>query len=163
MTASTQSSSRRAARSKDAAPRQVRPARPVACIRSFPAPSVLVPPMAPPMPGRQAVPRERPQAAGPPMLLFGRMARWVVAVATVTLIVVGGMNWMGSAANPGSPVETTVTHVGAGETVWDVARRMAPQSDQRVMVDRIRQLNGIVGSAVQPGQQLQVPVSSSCC
>jgi hypothetical protein len=47
--------------------------------------------------------------------------------------------------------------VGAGETVWDVAQRVAPRSDQRAVVQRIRQLNGIVGSAVVPGQQLHVP------
>ncbi len=106
------------------------------------------------------------------MLWPGRVARWVVAAATVmlvvaaatgTLAVAGGMNWTGHGANPGMPAETAVIQVGAGETVWDVARRVAPQSDQRAVVDRIRQLNGIVGSAVQPGQQLQVPVSSSCC
>jgi len=41
--------------------------------------------------------------------------------------------------------------------VWDVAARVAPQSDQGAVVERIRQLNGLVGSAVNPGQQLQVP------
>ncbi|MGH3830056.1 MAG: LysM peptidoglycan-binding domain-containing protein [Pseudonocardiaceae bacterium] len=89
------------------------------------------------------------------------MAR-VIAAAAVTLAVVGGLGligqgWSGQGASPGIPAETTVTRVGAGETVWDVARRVAPQSDQPAVVERIRQLNGIAGSAIIPGQQLQVP------
>jgi hypothetical protein len=85
-----------------------------------------------------------------------RLARWVSA-ATVTLAVVGGLGWMGQGARPGIPAHTAVARVGAGETLWDVARRVAPHSDQRAMVGRIQQLNGMVGSAVAPGQQLQVP------
>jgi LysM domain len=81
----------------------------------------------------------------------------VVAAATVTLAVVGGLGWIGQAASPGLPAKTAVIRVGAGETVWDVARRVAPQSDQRAVVERIPHLNGIVGSAITPGQQLQVP------
>lgn len=90
--------------------------------------------------------------AGRPSRLAG-----LVAAATVTLTVVGGLGWMGQAAGPGVPAETAVVRVGAGETVWDVAHRVAPQSDQRAVVERIRQLNGMVGSAIEPGQQLQVP------
>ncbi|MBV9162912.1 MAG: LysM peptidoglycan-binding domain-containing protein [Pseudonocardiales bacterium] len=81
----------------------------------------------------------------------------LVAAATVTLAVVGGLGWIGQGASSGIPTETAVIRVGAGETVWDVARRVAPQSDQRAVVKRIRQLNGLVGSAITPGQQLQVP------
>jgi hypothetical protein len=81
----------------------------------------------------------------------------VVAAAAVALAVVGGLGWIGQGASPGVPAETAVIRVGAGETVWDVARRVAPQSDQRAVVERIRQLNGLVGSAITPGQQLQVP------
>ncbi|MGH3771187.1 MAG: LysM peptidoglycan-binding domain-containing protein [Pseudonocardiaceae bacterium] len=86
----------------------------------------------------------------------------MVAAAMVTLAVVGGLGvigqgWIGQGARPGISAETAVIRVGAGETVWDVARRVAPQSDQRAVVERIRQLNGIAGSAITPGQQLQAP------
>jgi len=86
----------------------------------------------------------------------GRGARLVAAV-TVTLAVVGGLGWIGQGTHPRFPTNTVVVQVGAGETIWDVARRVAPRSDQRDVVERIRQLNQIVGSAVSPGQQLQVP------
>lgn len=84
------------------------------------------------------------------------LARLAACVA-VTLAVVGGLGWLGQAPSPEVPAETAVARVGAGETVWDVARRVAPEYDQRAVVERIRQLNGMAGSAVQPGQQLQVP------
>jgi LysM domain-containing protein len=81
----------------------------------------------------------------------------LAAAAAVTLAVVGGASWMGQAASPVVPAETALTRVGAGETVWDVAQRVAPRSDQRAVVERIRQLNGMTDSAIQVGQQLQVP------
>ena len=89
-----------------------------------------------------------------------RLLAVAVAVAgavVVTLAVVGALSWLGQAVDAGLPAETLVVRVGAGETVWDVAVRVAPESDPRAVVQRIRELNGMTTSAVQPGQQLQVP------
>ncbi|MFN2533685.1 MAG: LysM peptidoglycan-binding domain-containing protein [Pseudonocardiaceae bacterium] len=47
--------------------------------------------------------------------------------------------------------------MGAGETVWDVAARVAPRSDPRGVVERIVQLNGLRDVELVPDQQLQVP------
>ncbi|HEY6423736.1 MAG TPA: LysM peptidoglycan-binding domain-containing protein [Pseudonocardiaceae bacterium] len=102
------------------------------------------------------VPAARRAEAVRPATWLGRLAGLVAATA-VTLTVVGGLGWMGQAAGPGVPAETAVVRVGAGETVWDVAQRVAPQSDQRAVVERIRQLNRMVNSAIEPGQLLQVP------
>lgn len=85
-----------------------------------------------------------------------KVVRLAVA-ATVTLVVVGGLEWIGQTPDTVVPAQTVLVQVGAGETVWDVAQRVAPKSDQRAVVERIRQLNGMAGSAVQPGQQLEVP------
>lgn len=85
------------------------------------------------------------------------MTPYLVAVAVVTLVLIGGLGWLGQMAGPGLPAETSVVRVGAGETVWDVAQRVAPKSDPRAVVEQIRNLNGLVGSAVEPGQQLEVP------
>ncbi|MGH3794427.1 MAG: LysM peptidoglycan-binding domain-containing protein [Pseudonocardiaceae bacterium] len=91
-----------------------------------------------------------------------RPAQLIAAVA-VTLAVVGALDLLGQTASTevpartAVPAETAVVRVGAGETVWDVARRVAPESDPRAVVDQIRQLNRMVGSAVEPGEQLQVP------
>ncbi|MGH3866291.1 MAG: LysM peptidoglycan-binding domain-containing protein [Pseudonocardiaceae bacterium] len=146
----------------------VGPVRLAVSTRPLPAPPAPVPPRVAPVRGRRLACRVLApalggaQAAHPSAVRSSRVIR-VVAAATVTLAVVGGLGWIGQGwigqgASPGVPAETAVVRVGAGETVWDVARRVAPQSDQRAVVERIRQLNAIVGSAITPGQQLQVPL-----
>jgi hypothetical protein len=166
MTAPAQLGGWPASRSEKGVSRDARPVRVAASTWPPPAPPAPVPPLAPPGRGRclacpvqWRVPAPAvggAEAACPPALRSGRVAN-VVAAAAVALAVVGGLGWIGQGASPGVPAETAVIRVGAGETVWDVARRVAPQSDQRAVVERIRQLNGLVGSAITPGQQLQVP------
>jgi LysM domain len=135
--------------------------------RPAPAPPAPVPPLAPPMRSQQMVPAESALVSAsaaaastpvtsPPALPAGRVAS-LLATAVLTLVVVAGLGWLGQGEDPGLPTQTTVIRVGAGETVWDVARRVAPQSDQRAVVNRIRELNGLVGSAVVAGQRLEVP------
>jgi hypothetical protein len=116
--------------------------------RSLPPPPAPVLPLAPLVRGNVTSRASR--------RLNGVVVRLVVAAA-VTLVVVGGLSWIGQTPGPGVPAQTVVIWVGAGETVWDVARRVAPKSDQRAVVERIRQLNGMAGSALVPGQRLQVP------
>jgi hypothetical protein len=140
MTAPARLTKSPAAPGEKVVPRDARPARLAVLTRPLPAPPappVPAPPLAPPV--------RRHRVAS------------VVAAAAVTLALVGGLSWIGQGASPGIPAQTAVVRVGAGETVWDVAWRVAPRSDQRAVVERIRQLNGIVGSAIEPGQQLQVP------
>lgn len=119
-----------------------------------PAPPVVAPC---PMPARSAPPSARPGVdAGRRPARPARVLR-VAGAVVVTLAVVGVLSWLGQVAGAGVPAETAVVRVGAGETVWDVAMRVAPESDPRVVVQRIRELNGMTTSAVQPGQWLQVP------
>lgn len=117
--------------------------------RSVPLRVIAAPPPEQPIPA----PVQVPCAPGSRQ---GRSMQLVVAAA-VTLAVIGGLVWPGQTAGSRIPAETGVVRVGAGETLWDVAQRVAPESDPRAVVDRIRQLNGMMGSAVQPGQQLKVP------
>jgi hypothetical protein len=65
----------------------------------------------------------------------------------------------GAAAAP-VPAGTAVAVVGAGESLSDVAARVAPGADANAVVLRIRELNGLdgaAGSAVAPGRPLVVP------
>lgn len=146
--------------------RAIRQVRSVVLARPLPAPPVPAPPVIPALRQLQVTfPAQQrgliPAACGtgtthPGASRSSRVGSLVAAVM-VTLVVVGGLSWLGQAKDPGLPADTGVARVGAGETVWDVAARVAPQSDQVAVVERIRQLNGLVGSAVSPGQQLQVP------
>ena len=166
MTAPAQLSNRPAARDSElgqaSGPADAKPPCEMTPTRSLPAPPPPVFPLAPPT--RRPLVRRRlrvPLGCGAPeaRIRAPRLTRAVrlAAAAAVTLAVVGGVGWMGQAASSGVPAEITLTRVGAGETVWDVAQRVAPTSDQRAVVERIRQLNGMANSAIQPGQQLQVP------
>ncbi len=51
--------------------------------------------------------------------------------------------------------------VGAGDTLWDLARAIDPQADPRPIVDRIQQLNGLSSSALEVGRQLWLPVATA--
>ena len=98
-----------------------------------------------------------------------RRAVQAVIAGVVTLTVVCGLAVLGQAAASGPavpfttvpfttvPAATAVVQVGAGETVWDVARRVAPDAATPAVVQRIRELNGMAGSELRPGQQLTVP------
>ena len=97
-----------------------------------------------------------PAAARLPAPRTGRMVALLATVA-VTFGVVAGLSRLGQSADPAIPERTAVIRVGAGETVWDVAARVAPRSDPRAVVERIRQLNGLTAAEVVPDQQLQVP------
>ncbi|MGH3803914.1 MAG: LysM peptidoglycan-binding domain-containing protein, partial [Pseudonocardiaceae bacterium] len=147
------------------------PVRLTALTQPLPACPAPVPPLAPPVRGLPMAPPAHRRVLAPAVDRVGaahtlelppqgprrrRLARLMASTA-VTLAVVCGLGWIGQVSSPEVPTETAVAWVGAGETVWDVARRVAPEYDQRAVVERIRQLNGMAGSAVQPGQQLQVP------
>ena len=83
-------------------------------------------------------------------------AGWVLAVAAVACGVVFGLGSLAGAAAPSVPSETTVVRVKPGESLWELAGRVAPGADASAVVERIRELNGVEGS-VQPGQPLTVP------
>jgi LysM repeat protein len=55
----------------------------------------------------------------------------------------------------GSATRTVTVHVG--ETLWQIARQVAPADDPRDTIDRIRDLNSLDTTVVQAGQLLIVP------
>jgi hypothetical protein len=84
----------------------------------------------------------------------------LVAVAlTVAALVYGFGAFAGSMAESTVPEATAVARVGLGESLSDVAVRMAPGSDVSAVVERIIELNGLSETVVYPGQPLTVPSS----
>lgn len=119
---------------------------------------------APSRPSRQhRIARPRPVACGselaPAPADASRRGVALLVVMAVTFAVVCGLVSLGQAAAslPEVPRETSVVRVGAGETVWDVAERVAPGSDVRAVTARILELNGMNRRAVEPGMPLRVP------
>jgi LysM domain len=155
MTASAQLGSRSIALDESrgtakAVPRSAKQHRRAVRARPHPAlPAPLPPAPVPPAPGPPAV-------ASPLATRTGRVVA-LSATVIVTLSVVAGLSWLGQSTDPAIPGRTTVVRVGAGETVWDVATRVAPRSHPRAVVARIVQLNGLRGVELVPDQQLQVP------
>lgn len=54
----------------------------------------------------------------------------------------------------------TRTTVQSGETLWAVARRIAPERDPREVIAQLRRLNGMHTGGLQAGQQLLLPVAA---
>jgi hypothetical protein len=115
-------------------------------------------------PGR---PPTRRRVAGAPRVLARRVCPprvprlslvWGLAVASVACAAVVGLGSLAGSMEPAVPSATKVVRVLPGESLWELAGRVAPASDPSAVVERIRELNGIEG-VVQPGQPLTVPFS----
>lgn len=58
---------------------------------------------------------------------------------------------------PSAPVALAQHTVAPGETLWTVARSLAPRRDTRDVVEQISRLNHLRTPALQAGQQLLLP------
>jgi hypothetical protein len=106
-----------------------------------------------------ASPPRPPVASCSPKHTRRRLAALLV-VGLVAAVAVVGLTLLHTAAvDDGIPERTTVVEVRQGETLWELAERVAPQSPPHAVVERIRELNGLRGSTVHPGQPLLVPDS----
>ncbi|MGH3757951.1 LysM peptidoglycan-binding domain-containing protein [Actinophytocola sp.] len=84
---------------------------------------------------------------------------WLLAVAAVVCLAVVGLGMLASSGQASVPERTTVVRVEPGESLWELAGRVAPGSDESAVVDRIRELNGGLADGVTPGQPLTVPTA----
>ncbi|MFC4602874.1 LysM peptidoglycan-binding domain-containing protein [Rhodococcus kronopolitis] len=107
--------------------------------------------------GRARVPvsaaphRAARDGAGLSAMLLGVLGS---AFAVVVLV---GLGWSGPQS---LPTETAVVQVRGGESLGQLAARVAPAAPVGRMVTRIVELNGLAGVGVQAGQSLVVPVDS---
>lgn len=105
-----------------------------------------------------------PAVAVPPAVLRRRRLAAVAVLGAVLGVLLGVLLTL-VVPEGGSPVPapsgTTVAVVGAGESLGDVAARVAPGADTETVVTRIRELNRLEGSSVAPGRPLVVPAAPS--
>jgi LysM domain len=87
-------------------------------------------------------------------LLAGIITLWLGLVANLGQMVNGDSG--GSAAPV--PDRLAVVRVEAGESLQDVAHRVAPDAPARQVADRIRELNGLNSPSLAAGQTLIAPV-----
>ncbi|HWM05758.1 MAG TPA: hypothetical protein VNP92_25740 [Actinophytocola sp.] len=84
---------------------------------------------------------------------------WLLAVAASVCAAVVGLGLLAGSGAETVPDRTTVVHLQPGESLSELADRMAPGSDLNAVVDRIRELNGGLEGGLMPGQPVRVPTA----
>lgn len=110
---------------------------------------------------RRSATGQSPSTRGWRLTRRGRVVLGVlVSVPFAALLVVNGSVTADagtSASEQGAA--TAVVVVQPGESLWKIAQAVAPQADPRATITAIRDLNGLGGNAVVPGQALIVPAA----
>jgi nucleoid-associated protein YgaU len=130
------------------------------------APTVSIPDRARPfVPGAPPERLATVTALRPPRDAAGlapvRLTRRGVVVLTLIVLALGaGLVWLATAAAPEAATPPTAPHavtVQAGDTLWSIASRVAPQRDPRAEVAALQKRNHLSGVELVPGQVLQIP------
>lgn len=99
-----------------------------------------------------------------PVRLTRRKKAMGLQLASAVAVIVAGISIVGAAPSQSSeygglPSETRaypVVVVQAGDSLWAVAERVSAGEDPRVVVERIKDLNELTSSVLQPGKTLRV-------
>lgn len=78
-----------------------------------------------------------------------------LAMAFVVMVAVGGLAT--ATRDAGTPEPVRVVEVQPGDTLYDIAGRVAQPGKVREMVLHIQQLNSLSGATLQVGQKLAIP------
>ena len=110
-----------------------------------------------------APPYRRPATTrrpAPAPVRLTRRGRIVVVLAVLALALVG-FALIGSPAVSTGQTHHTAAHsvvIRGGETLWDLAGRIAPDEDPRVVISDIVDLNNLTDAgSIRVGQELYVP------
>jgi Tfp pilus assembly protein FimV len=82
-----------------------------------------------------------------------RLLAVVLVVAALLLVVPG----LARGDGPERPAPRVIYVVEQGDTLWAIARRVAPGQDPRPVVDALVEANDLHGG-LQAGQELSIPV-----
>lgn len=84
----------------------------------------------------------------------GKLVKYAAACC-LALGLGGGLGW---AVNGGTYAGPVISYtVVPGDTVWDIARALAPDRPVREVVNQISELNGLTGGSIVVGQNLVIP------
>jgi LysM repeat protein len=103
---------------------------------------------------KRAIPRLRMTKRGRAVLLV------LIATPLVIIALLAGTNAGGANAGSHSTPLASVT-VAGGQTLWQLAREIAPSSDPRDVVADIMSTNHLQSADVQPGDKLEIPAQYS--
>lgn len=106
---------------------------------------------------------QRAENAGRPRVRtrLTRRGRAVLTGMIVLPLLVGGAALLATggafAGDEGARVSFQHVTVHQGDSLWNIAQRIAPHADPRDVVAALVDLNGLPSSAVQAGERLAVP------
>lgn len=128
----------------------------MAIAATFPGVRPVARPISRPVPS--SVSRPVP-ATGLRLTARGRVALVLVSTSFLLLVVLfsGRLTADAGASTLGQGPATATVVVQAGESLWQIARQVAPLADPRETVLAIRELNGLGDSTVVAGQSIIVP------
>jgi LysM repeat protein len=84
----------------------------------------------------------------------------IVAAPLVAIALFAGLNAGGATATSSSTPLSTVT-VASGQSLWQLARHIAPNADPRDVISDIIDVNQLASADVYPGEQLEIPAQYS--
>jgi hypothetical protein len=87
----------------------------------------------------------------------GRVLARVLAIALVVAVFLVVAPGLARGDGPDRPAPRVTYVVEPGDTLWSIARRVAPGRDPRPVVDGLIEAND-VGGGLQAGQELSIPV-----
>jgi hypothetical protein len=102
---------------------------------------------------------DTPRAPRPSVRLT-RRGRVLLLLTLLALVLVAfslGRTSAGASAGSRAPVARPITVVQPGETLWAIARRVAPGADPRATVARLTALNDLGSAPIVAGQRLVLP------
>jgi hypothetical protein len=102
----------------------------------------------------------RPSSEALGSVRLTRRGRLVILLATLAALGTGVMAFGAPAASTHTAHHAAAHRVvvAPGQTLWDIARQVAPDEDPRVVIDEIVDLNGLSSAgAIRAGQPLYVP------
>lgn len=88
-------------------------------------------------------------------------AQGLTRLAVIIGLIIAGVSFFSnqSAQASNEPAKSSFTYVTVhnGETLWQIAERVAPNQDPRDAIQAIVSLNNLTESTLQPGQRIALP------
>ncbi len=89
-------------------------------------------------------------------VVFTALAAVPLVVGSLLFALNGGV---AAATSDQATTQFTYVTVSAGQSLWQLAEKIAPTEDPRDVIEEIISLNQLASEDVQPGQRLALPVS----
>jgi nucleoid-associated protein YgaU len=109
--------------------------------------------------GRPAAPARPARSARPARLRLTRRGRVVLVLLPSVLAATCGLVAVAGPLVPAQadPATSRSVVVGAGDTLWSIAERLAPHADPRDVVARLETANDLPDATIQAGAPLVLP------